>query len=181
MAITGIRSDPLPAFNFFVSLIDTSSVLATIGTIASTANNFLVGGGFSECSGLESTMQVEEYAEGGENRYVHKFPTRMTHSNIMLKRGITPLAEDLWNWHMDYVNGNGKRRDGVIVLCDELRLPLKTWTFSRGLPLKWTGPTLNAAQSTIAIESLEIMHEGLRLWSVGTGISALGAEISARF
>jgi phage tail-like protein len=80
-----------------------------------------------------------------------------------------------------YVNGNGKRRDGVIVLCDELRLPLKTWTFSRGLPLKWTGPTLNAAQSTIAIESLEIMHEGLRLWSVGTGISALGAEISARF
>jgi phage tail-like protein len=106
MAITGIRSDPLPAFNFFVSLIDTSDTLATIGTIASTANNFLVGGGFSECSGLESTMQVEEYAEGGQNRYVHKFPTRMTHSNIMLKRGITPLAEDLWNWHMLTVMAN---------------------------------------------------------------------------
>jgi phage tail-like protein len=112
-------------------------------------------------------MQVEEYSEGGENRFIHKFPTRMTYSNIVLKRGIT-LSEDLWNWHADYVNGRGKRRDGIIILRSEQQIPLKTWLFERGLPLKWSGPSLNAAQSAVAIETLEIAHQGLRLASVGT-------------
>jgi phage tail-like protein len=158
MAIPGDRSDPFPAFNFLVSLIDSSSVLASNNS----ATNFVAGGGFSECSGLETTLQVEEYSEGGENRYIHKFPTRMTYNNIILKRGVTQ-SEDLWNWHFDYVNGNGKRRDGVIILRSELQIPVKTWIFKRGLPLKWTGPTFNAAQSAIAVEALEIMHEGLEL------------------
>lgn len=176
MAIPGVRSDPFPAFNFFISLIDSSSVLASI----TSAINFVAGGGFSECSGLDATLQVEEYAEGGENRYVHKFPTRMTYSNIVLKRGIT-LAEDLWNWHADYVNGKGKRRDGVIILRSELQIPVKTWIFKRGLPLKWTGPTFNAAQSAVAVESLEIMHEGLELLSVGTAIAQVGEAIASAF
>jgi phage tail-like protein len=158
MAIPGVRSDPFPAFNFLVSLIDSSSVLASI----TSAINFVAGSGFSECSGLETTLQVEEYSEGGENRYVHKFPTRMTYNNIILKRGITQ-SEDLWNWHFDYVNGNGKRRDGVIILRSELQIPVKIWIFKRGLPLRWTGPTFNAAKSAVAVEALEIMHEGLEL------------------
>jgi phage tail-like protein len=176
MAIPGVRSDPLPAFNFLVSLIDSSSVLASI----TSAINFVAGGGFTECSGLEATLQVEEYSEGGENRYVHKFPTRMTYSNIILKRGIT-LSEELWNWHANYVNGNGKRRDGVIILRSELQIPIKTWIFKRGLPLKWTGPTFNATQSAIAVESLEIMHEGLELVSAGTAIAQAGEAIASAF
>jgi phage tail-like protein len=176
MAIPGIRIDPVPGFNFYISLIDSSSTLA-LGTSAVSA---VVGGGFSECSGLDATLQVEEYMEGGENRYVHKFPTRMTYGNITLKRGIT-FAEDLWNWHAAYVNGTGKRRDGVISLLDEMQLPLKTWKFKRGLPLKWTGPTLNASQSAVAIESLEIMHEGLELYSVGTAIELATTSIAANF
>lgn len=180
MSIPGIRSDPLPAFNFLVSLIDSSSTLGKI----STALNFLSSAaglsGFSECSGLDATLQIEEYSEGGENRYVHKFPTRMTYSNIILKRGIT-LSEDLWNWHADYVQGKGKRRDGLIMLRNELQIPLKIWVFKRGLPLKWTGPTLNASQSAIAIESLEIMHEGLELVSPGTIAAQVGDAIASAF
>ncbi|MFB2881595.1 phage tail protein [Floridanema aerugineum] len=176
MAIPGIRSDPFPAFNFLVSLIDSSSVLGSI----TSAINFVAGGGFTECSGLESTLQVEEYSEGGENRFVHKFPTRITYSNILLKRGVT-LSEDLWNWHASYINGNGKRRDGVIILNNELQIPIKTWVFKRGLPLKWTGPTFNAAQSAIAVETLEIMHEGLELISAGTALAQAGEAISSAF
>jgi len=172
MTIPGVRNDPLPAFNFIVSLIDSSS---TLGKVTS-ALNYLSNGagltGFSECSGLEATMQVEEYSEGGENRFIHKFPTRMTYSNIVLKRGIT-LSEDLWNWHADYVNGRGKRRDGIIILRSEQQIPLKTWLFERGLPLKWSGPSLNAAQSAVAIETLEIAHQGLRLASVGTAVGEI--------
>jgi phage tail-like protein len=175
MAIPGIRSDPVPGFNFVISLIDSSSVLSSLTSVMSALT-----GGFSECSGLEATLQVEEYPEGGENRYVHKFPTRMTYANIVLKRGIT-LSEDLWNWHAAYVNGTGKRRDGVILLLDEQQLPIKTWVFKRGLPLKWAGPTFNATQNAIAIETLEIMHEGLDLYSAGTALAQAGEAIASAF
>jgi phage tail-like protein len=172
MPIPGLRLDPLPAFNFYISLIDASSVLGTIATTVSLfgAAGLSLGislapvGGFSECSGLEGTLQVEEYQEGGENRFVQKFPTRMTWSNIVLKRGLG-FSDDLWQWHFDYARGKGKRRDGLIILHDEQHLPMKIWNFKRGMPLKWTGPTLNAAQSAMAIESLEIVHEGLELVS----------------
>lgn len=173
MSIPGIRLDPFPSFNFYISLIDTSSTLAKVMT----AINFVAAGGFSDCSGLEGTLQVEEYPEGGENRFVHKFPTRMTYSNITLKRGIG-FSEDLWNWHFDYVNGKGKRRDGLIFLQNELHIPVKVWIFRRGLPLKWSGPTLNASQNAVAIESLEIVHEGLELVSAGTALKQAGEAIT---
>jgi phage tail-like protein len=71
------------------------------------------------------------------------------------------LYDDLWSWHNDWVLGKGKRKDGLIVLQDEGRLPAKIWRFKSGIPMKWTGPALNANQSSVAIESLEISHEGL--------------------
>lgn len=172
MPIPGLRTDPFPAFNFYIALIDSSSTLAKVMT----AINFVAAGGFSECSGLEGTLQVEEYPEGGENRFVHKFPTRMTWSNIILKRGVG-FSEDLYNWHFDYVNGKGKRRDGIIFLQNELHMAVKMWVFKKGLPLKWAGPTLNASQSAIAIESLEIVHEGLELVSPGTALKQAGEAI----
>lgn len=158
MPATGSRNDPLRGFNFYISLADSSSTL----TQGSGGVGLVAAGGFSECSGLEGTLLVEDYNEGGENRFVHKFPTRMTYANIVLKRGIS-FSRDLWQWHFDYVNGTGKRRDGLIILQDESHQPAKTWKFKRGLPLKWTGPTLNASQGAVAIESLEIVHEGLEL------------------
>lgn len=173
MAIPGIRSDPFMMFNFYISLIDTTST-TTLATLA-TAITVVTGGGFSECSGLDGTLQVEDYPEGGENRFVHKFPTRTTYSNIVLKRGVS-FSEDLWNWHFDYVNGKGKRRNGLIFLLNELHVPVKIWKFLRAMPLKWTGPTLNASQSGVAIESLEIVHEGLELASLGVVLNQLGAR-----
>jgi phage tail-like protein len=154
-----IRIDPLGVFNFYLTLLDSSNVL---GTLITAALNYAVAG-FSECSGLEATLEVLEYKEGGLNSYVHKFPTRASYSNISLKRGITYLEDDLWTWHQGFVQGMGKRKDGLIVLLDESRKPCKVWKFKRGIPLKWIGPSLNAAQSGVAIETLEISHEGLEL------------------
>jgi phage tail-like protein len=176
MPIPGLRSDPLPAFNFYISLIDTSSTFAKVMT----AISFVAGGGFSECSGLDASLEVEPYKEGGENSYVHQLPTRVMHSNITLKRGVG-FSEDLWNWHFSYVSGKGARRDGLIFLQDELHIPIKVWSFKRGLPLKWTGPTFNAAQSSVAIESIEIAHEGLELISPGTIAAQVGGAIAGAF
>lgn len=156
--IPGMREDPLRAFNFYISLTKTAGILqqAIFGTERTAA------GGFSECTGLEATMTVEEYAEGGLNGYMHKFMTRMTYSNIVLKRGMS-FSDELWRWHQDFINGEGQRSDGLIVLQDENGLPVRSWKFVRGLPLKMSGPSFNAAQSAIAIETLEIVHEGWTL------------------
>ncbi len=166
------RLDPLPAFNFLITLLDTSSTFSTIMSYAS-----LVVGGFSECTGLESTLDAYEYLEGGVNDRVHRFPTRFRYSNIVLKRGVG-LGEDLWLWHQAFVEGKGKRRDGLIILQNELRVPIKTWSFSRGLPIKWAGPNLNAKASEISIETLEIAHEKLELkFSPGQLVSDLTSNL----
>ncbi len=157
--MASLRNDPLSVFNFYLTLIDASNVL---GTLISAALNYAVAG-FSECSGLDATMEVMEYKEGGVNDYVHKFPTRASHGNITLKRGVIYLADDLWNWHQGFVQGAGTRKDGLILLLDDSRAPAKVWKFKRGIPIKWLGPSLNATQSGVAIESLEIGHEGLIL------------------
>jgi phage tail-like protein len=154
-----LRIDPLGVFNFYLTLIDASNVL---GTLITAAINYKVAG-FSECSGLEASVEVFDYKEGGVNGYVHKFPTRASHSNLTLKHGVIYLYDDLWSWHYDFVQGQGKRKDGLIVLLDEARQPAKVWKFKRGIPMKWVGPQLNASQGNVAIESLEISHEGLIL------------------
>jgi phage tail-like protein len=154
-----LRIDPLGVFNFYLTLIDSSNV---VGTLITAAMNYKVAG-FSECSGLEATVEVFDYKEGGLNDYVHKFPTRASHANVTLKHGVIYLFDDLWSWHYEFVQGRGKRKDGLIVLLDEAKKPAKVWKFKRGIPMKWVGPALNAAQSNAAIESLEIAHEGLLL------------------
>jgi phage tail-like protein len=157
--MASLRTDPLSVFNFYLTLIDSSNV---VGTLISAALNYAIAG-FSECTGLDVTLEIMEYKEGGVNDYVHKLPTRASHGNITLKRGVIFLEDDLWTWHQSFVQGAGKRRDGLIVLLDESRAPAKVWKFKRGIPMKWVGPSLNATQSGAAIESLEVAHEGLFL------------------
>jgi len=147
--------NPFPAFNFVVSLIDSSSTFSTITSAAAS-----IAAGFSECSGLEMTMDIEEFREGGNNGTVLRFPTRVKFGNLRLKRGVS-LGNDLFPWQSAFAQGQVQRRDGVITLLNELHLPVKAWTFRRGLPVRWSGPPLNASQSQVAIEELEIAHEGL--------------------
>jgi phage tail-like protein len=149
--------DPVLNHNFAISLIDSSSILGLIGS--SEILDVAVGG-FSECSGLEMTLQVEDFKEGGNNGRLLKFPTRVSWSNITLKKGIG-VGTALWDWHYGFVEGTGRRRDGMIILLSDLHLPNNIWCFRRGLPVKYTGPALNATQNNVAIESIEIAHEGI--------------------
>lgn len=167
----GVRSDPVLSHNFLISLIDTSSALALASSLAKSVIKDIAMGGFSECTGLEMSLDVEEYKEGGRNGETLKFPTRVKWSNITLKKGIGS-GTDLWDWHYGFVEGKGKRRDGIIVLQNELHVPNNIWFFRRGLPVKYTGPALNASQNNVAIESIEIAHEGIyQVPFVGLGSS----------
>jgi len=168
------RLDPLPAFNFYVVVIDDSSAFSTALSVAAP----FVLGGFAECTGLESEMGVVDYREGGVNDRVHKFPDRFTFPNIVLSRGVG-FSEDIYLWHEEFLQGEGKRRNGMILLANELRIPIKVWSFERGLPVKWSGPALNAGSSALAIERLEIAHEKLTL-TMSPG-KALDAVVDAIF
>jgi phage tail-like protein len=173
----GIRPDPVLNHNFLITLIDSSSSLALATSLALGAVFDVLLGGFSECTGLDMNMAVEDYKEGGNNGANLKFPTRVTWQNITLKKGVG-LTSALWDWHYGFVEGKGKRRDGLIVLLNELRVPNNIWYFRRGLPLKYTGPSMNATQNNVAIEAIEIAHEGI--YQVpGIGFIGGGASIIA--
>jgi phage tail-like protein len=170
----GVRGDPVLNHNFVISLIDTSSTLASVPSVALSAILDVALGGFSECSGLEMSLKVEEYREGGRNSTVLKFPTRVEWSNITLKKGIGART-DLWDWHYGFVQGRGRRRDGLIALLTDLHIPNSIWYFRRGLPVKYSGPSMNATQNNVAIESIEIAHEGIwQLPFLGLGAAAVG-------
>ena len=187
------RRDPLLGFNFSVSLLDSPSSGnggAAVGTAVLSTAGIRVTAGFSEVSGLEMSMDVEEYKPGGFNGAVLKFPGRIKWSNLVLKRGMAsrpdPLdPNNLWGWYQLYLDGVGKRKDGVIILNDQAGSPKQIWGFRRGLPLKWTGPSLNASQSAVAVEAIEIAHEGLidirGAGLIGRAIRETGEAIASLF
>jgi phage tail-like protein len=157
---SALRADPVLSHNFVVSLLDTSSVLATIGSALLSGLLDVAVGGFSECQGLEASMKAEEFNEGGNNGAVLKFPGRVSWTNVSLKRGLAANSS-LWDWFYGFVEGRGKRRDGVVVLLNEMLVPNNIWYFRRGLPVKYSGPQMNATQNNVALESIEIAHEGI--------------------
>lgn len=175
---TSRRRDPMLGHSFLVTLVDSTSSMALSKSDVMAAINRRATAGFSECTGLESELEIEEYREGGRNGEVLKFPTRNKWSNIVLKQGVG-VGGDLWAWYRGFVEGRGRRRDGIVALLDERQFPMTVWTFRRGLPAKYVGPAFNAAQSSVAIETLEIAHEGLAMFdnadNPASGMLDLGA------
>lgn len=127
-------------------------------------------GAFAECTGLDVEMDVGEYVEGGRNNGVLQRAGRVKVSRITLRRGMLyppggTVASDLWHWFQDVVDGIRpiRRYDGTVSVLDDGGRAVAIWAFSRGLPAKLVGPQLNAKTGEIAIEELQIAHEGLRL------------------
>jgi phage tail-like protein len=117
---------------------------------------------FRECSGLESEIEVLSYEEGGVNDHPHKLPGRAKFPNVILKRGVTD-SKDLWEWFSGGIKGKIERKTVHIILCNAKGEEVRRWTFDGAYPIKWTGPSLNANENTLAIETLELAHEGMEL------------------
>jgi phage tail-like protein len=142
------RDDPYSGYNFEVILNGVSD------------DGTAVKGSFSEVSGLEVSMDPIEYRNGSEDITMRKVPGLKKFPNIVLKRGQTgDLA--LWNWVVEGMNGLIRRTEGSIVMLDENRREVMRWNFKRAWPCKHTGPGFNAKNNEIAMETLEICHEGL--------------------
>jgi phage tail-like protein len=115
---------------------------------------------FHEASGFTSTIDTIEHREGGQNTTPMKLAGQTKYVNIVLKAGVTNDRQ-LYDWHRDAVNGNVQRKNGSIVLLDRRGQEFLRWNFVNGWPAKWDGPALNAEGNDVAIETLEIAHEGI--------------------
>jgi phage tail-like protein len=118
---------------------------------------------FSECSGLEMSVKVDEVREGGQNEFVYRLPGRIEYGNLTLRRGYVTNSE-LFTWIQSVFNRRQIARESVTVeILDQARQPMGTWVFRQAYPVKWSGPSLKAGENAIAIESIELAHEGLEL------------------
>jgi phage tail-like protein len=133
-----------------------------IGITGISDDGTAVKGSFSECTGLDVSMDPIEYRNGSEDFTPRKIPGLKKFPNIVLKRGIIGDLS-FWNWILEGMNGAVHRTEGAIILIDEAKNEVMRWHFKRGWPTKFTGPALNAKTNEIAMETLEIAHEGLSI------------------
>jgi phage tail-like protein len=136
------RTDPYKAFTFLVEIDGMTSA------------------GFMECSGLDTSQDVISYREGSEALTARKLAGLNQYTAITLKRGITDNSE-LWDWRQKAMDGAVERKSGSIVQLDEAGAEKLRWNFREGWPSKWTGATYNATGQDVAVETLEITHEGI--------------------
>ena len=119
-----------------------------------------VKGSFAEVSGLEVDLTPIEYRNGSEDITVRKIPGLKKFGAVTLKRGV--LGDlGMWNWVLAGMNGSVQRTEAAIILFDESRKEVMRWNLRRVWPSKWTGPGFNAKNNEIAMETLELTHEGL--------------------
>ena len=137
------RNDPFNGFNFTVQC------------------NGITVAGFKQVSGLDSSTTSTKYREGGDVTLSQReIPGLTSFSNISLQRGIT-TEMDLWAWRQDVMNGLINRQNLTITLMDNSRVNKRSWNVKNAWPTKWTGPSFDATSDAIAIETLELAHEGI--------------------
>jgi phage tail-like protein len=120
--------------------------------------------GFSEVSGLTQENQAIEYRDGAFREYSSiKMPGLRKFSNVTLKRGIVKGNNQFFQWLSTVKLNTVERRDLVISLLNEDHQPVMVWNVMRAFPVKVEGPQLKATGNEVAIESIELAHEGLEL------------------
>ena len=119
---------------------------------------------FSEVTGLNVEAQVIEYRDGLSPEYsTVKMPGLKKYGNITLKRGVVDGDNEFFDWLNEIKLNKPARRDITISLLDEEHSPVMTWRVMNAWPTKLTAPDLKANGNEVAIETLEIAHEGVTI------------------
>ena len=120
---------------------------------------------FTECSGFEVKLDVEEYKEGGLNDFIHKLPGRQSYTNLTLKRGMTNSIE-LWEWLERVSTKKAKaeeKKNISVVMYDGKGTEKLRWNLTNAYPIKWNSPNMQAGESAVMVESLELVYEEFTL------------------
>jgi phage tail-like protein len=114
---------------------------------------------FQSVSGLSVEYDYENFKEGGENRFEHKLPVRTKYADLVLKRGMLTDSSAVLSWFLDAFNDRlFKPTDISVILMNEKGDPLCTWNVVHAIPKKWLVSDLNANESAIVIETLELTY-----------------------
>jgi phage tail-like protein len=142
---------PFTAFNFAVE-IKVEGVAMQICDAA-----------FSECDGLEMTMDVKTIREGGNNGKQIRLTGPINYGQVTMKRGMTATF-DLWDWFNLMLTDPSLRSDAeVVIFAADGQTERARFLLSRCLPVKLKSPPLNAKEGAVAIEELQLSYESLTL------------------
>jgi phage tail-like protein len=151
-------------------LLTTFRFEVTFDRVSGDGPQRLGDGGFQEVSGLEVELEVVDLEEGGRNDAVTRRIGRARFQPLICKRGMLgpgggDAEPELWQWFQDIVIGVRpvRRYDGSVRVQDQAGSTMAVWRFTRAVPTKLVGPSLNAKTGDIAIEELHLAHEGLVL------------------
>ncbi|HET9525392.1 MAG TPA: phage tail protein [Pyrinomonadaceae bacterium] len=136
------RVDPLRGFRFLLEI------------------EGLTSAGFMRVKGISREVKYESYREGGVNEYEHKLITQVSYPVVVLERGLA--LDDLWRWALAVADGDVQRKTIWIRLQNEAGEPAWAWQVEHALPVKWTSSDLDAQNSPVVMETLELAHHGLR-------------------
>jgi phage tail-like protein len=140
---TDTRTDPFRGFNFRVEI------------------DGITTGSFSEVSGLTAEGDMVDYREGTDPvNNVRKLQGLRKYTVLVFKRGYVK-DDELWRWYARIANGQNDRRHGSVILSNEAHQDVMRWNFENAWLNKIEGPAMKAAGNDVAIESMELCHEGL--------------------
>lgn len=113
---------------------------------------------FQSASGLSVEYDIEEFREGGENRFVHKLPVRTKYSDLVLKRGMLVGSETV-GWFLEaFSQRTFQPRTVNVILLNDKSEPLRTWNVVHAVPKKWTVSDFNANENSVVVETLELTY-----------------------
>jgi phage tail-like protein len=118
-------------------------------------------GGWAKCEGLAVTFKLHDYKPFGMNEYSPILPDRLEYEHISLSRAVT--ADDtpkVMQWLAGLAKGKSRPDDATITLLDSQQLEVVRWKLRHPYPTKWKGPSLDATAHNVAVEVLELAHEG---------------------
>jgi len=138
------RNDPFKSFNFRVEI------------------DGVAAASFKSVSGLAAEAEVITYREGGDISSSRKLPGLVRYPNVKLRRGLT-TSSDLWNWWRTTRDGTLQRRSVLIVLLDDSHQEILRWSLREAWIARIEISELDASKNEVAIETIELAHEGLEL------------------
>lgn len=142
------RRDPYSGFRFTVEI------------------DGLLQGGFSKVRGLQRETKVDSIREGGVNDFERKLVNLTTYPPLVLERGL--VADSLWEWHQQVIEGLVLRRMVRITLRDSQGRDAWGWTVQNAFPNKWSASDFDANSGQITAESVELVHHGLLHRRIGS-------------
>lgn len=123
---------------------------------------------FQEVTGLSVSVTTENYKEGGENRFIHKLPQRTSYENLVLKRGVT-RGSKITEWCKNAIeNLHFEPKNLLVILLNEEHQELCSWNVVNAYPVDWSFSGLNAEQSELLIETLELSYQYFTYKSPGS-------------